>query len=201
MKKISILSAMVAIALTACGQKKEKSTPKSKENKMETAEIKMPDNIHGFVVQDINGKDFPLSKLKGKKVLIVNVASKCGLTPQYKQLEQLYKAYGDQNFVIIGFPANNFGSQEPGTNEEIATFCEKNFGVSFLMMSKISVKGGEIHPLYQWLTQKKLNGVEDNEISWNFEKILIDENGKYVTHFEPTVKPDDERIVKWITGK
>ena len=168
---------------------------------METAEIKMPDNIHGFVVQDINGKEFPLSKLKGKKVLIVNVASKCGLTPQYKQLEQLYKAYGDQNFVIIGFPANNFGSQEPGTNEEIATFCEKNFGVSFLMMSTISVKGGEIHPLYQWLTQKKLNGVEDNEISWNFEKILIDENGKYVTHFEPTVKPDDERIVKWITGK
>lgn len=200
MKKTSLVTAMLAIALTACGQKKGKTTSKDNDKKMESTQTSAPDNVHGFVVQDINGKDFPLSNLKGKKVLIVNVASKCGLTPQYKQLENIFKTYGGDKFVIIGFPANNFGSQEPGSNEEIATFCEKNYGVSFLMMSKISVKGSDIHPLYKWLTQKKLNGVEDNEISWNFEKILIDENGKYVTHYEPTVKPDDERIIKWIKG-
>ena len=115
--------------------------------------------IYQFEVEDITGKVFPLSNLQGKKVMIVNTASKCGLTPQYKELEALYQQYKDKDFVIIGFPANNFLKQEPGTNEEIASFCQVNYGVSFPMMSKISVKGKDMHPLYQFLTQKSKNGV------------------------------------------
>ena len=115
-------------------------------------------SFYDFTVKTIDGKDFPLSSLKGKKVLVVNVASKCGLTPQYAQLEKLYEKYKDKDFVIIGFPANNFMGQEPGSNEEIAQFCSLNYDVTFPMMAKISVKGKEIAPLYQWLTEKKLNG-------------------------------------------
>jgi len=115
--------------------------------------------IYQFEVEDITGKAFPLSNLQGKKVMIVNTASKCGLTPQYKELEALYQQYKDKDFIIIGFPANNFLKQEPGTNEEIASFCQVNYGVSFPMMSKISVKGKDMHPLYQFLTQKSKNGV------------------------------------------
>ena len=121
-------------------------------------------SFYDFTVKTIDGKDFPLSSLKGKKVLVVNVASKCGLTPQYAQLEKLYEKYRDKDFVIIGFPANNFMGQEPGSNEEIAQFCSLNYDVTFPMMAKISVKGKEIAPLYQWLTEKKLNGKEDASV-------------------------------------
>jgi len=155
-------------------------------------------SIYDFKVKDIDGKDFDLSSLKGKKVLIVNTASKCGNTPQYEVLEKLYKEYGNQNFTIIGFPANNFGSQEPGTNQEIAEFCTKNYGVTFKMMSKISVKGSDMDPLYQWLTSKNKNGVMDSEVKWNFQKYLIDENGKLVGMVDPKVKPDDDKILSWI---
>jgi len=155
-------------------------------------------SIYDFKVKDIDGKDFDLSSLKGKKVLIVNTASKCGYTPQYKQLEEVYKKYGGANFTVIGFPANNFGSQEPGTNQEIEEFCEKNYGVTFKMMSKISVKGDDADPVYQWLTSKSKNGVMDSDVKWNFQKYLIDENGKLVEVLESKVKPDDEKIVSWI---
>ncbi|NQU32026.1 MAG: glutathione peroxidase [Bacteroidetes bacterium] len=155
-------------------------------------------SFHDFTITDIEGNTFELSSLKGKKVLVVNTASKCGNTPQYKQLQALYETYGDDEFTIIGFPANNFGSQEPGSNAEIVEFCEKNYGVTFPMMSKISVKGDDIHPLYQWLTQKSKNGVFDSEVKWNFQKYLIDENGKLISKVEPKVKPDDEKIVSWI---
>lgn len=121
-------------------------------------------SFYDFAVKTIDGKEFSLSSLKGKKVLVVNVASKCGLTPQYAQLEKLYEKYKDKDFVIIGFPANNFMGQEPGSNEEIAQFCSLNYGVTFPMMAKISVKGKEIAPLYQWLTEKKLNGKEDASV-------------------------------------
>ena len=143
------------------------------------------------------------SSLKGKKVLIVNTASKCGLTPQYKQLEELNKLYGNSpRFVIIGFPANNFLSQEPGTNEEIKTFCTTNYGVTFPMMEKISVKGKDIHPLYKWLTSKLENGVMDAEVQWNFQKFLIDENGNLVDMVAPKESPMSEKIINWIkTGK
>lgn len=156
-------------------------------------------SFYDFKVKDIDGKDFDLASLKGKKVLVVNTASKCGLTPQYEQLQELYKKYGSENFTIIGFPANNFMKQEPGTNEEIAEFCQKNYGVTFQMMEKISVKGDDMHPLYQWLTQKSKNGVLDSEVGWNFQKYLIDEKGNLVKMVAPKVKPDDEQIVAWIT--
>lgn len=157
--------------------------------------------IHDFTVKDIDGKDFALEQLKGKKVLVVNVASKCGLTPQYEGLQKLYETYKDDNFIIIGFPANNFLKQEPGTNEEIKSFCSLNYGVSFPIMSKISVKGDDMHALYQWLTQKEKNGVESSKVKWNFQKYLIAEDGTLVKHIGPKTKPFDEEIINWIEGK
>lgn len=158
-------------------------------------------SVHQFKVEDIEGNIFDLSALKGKKVMIVNTASKCGLTPQYEQLESVYQAYKDSNFTIIGFPANNFMAQEPGSNEEIAEFCLKNYGVSFPMMSKISVKGKDKHELYEFLTEADLNGLEDNEVKWNFQKYLIDEEGKLVKVISPTTLPNDQEIIDWITSK
>lgn len=155
-------------------------------------------SLYDFKVKDINEQDFSFEQLKGKKVMIVNTASKCGLTPQYEQLEKVYKEFGSEKFIIIGFPANNFLKQEPGTNDEIKDFCQKNYGVSFPMMSKISVKGKDMHPLYKWLTDKKLNGFEDSSVKWNFQKYLIDENGKIVKVIAPSTKPDSEEIINWI---
>ena len=155
-------------------------------------------SFYDFAVKTIDGKEFSLSSLKGKKVLVVNVASKCGLTPQYAQLEKLYEKYKEKNFVVIGFPANNFMGQEPGSNEEIAKFCSLNYDVTFPMMAKISVKGKEIAPLYQWLTEKKLNGKEDASVQWNFQKFMIDENGNWVGFASPKESPFSEKIVTWI---
>ena len=154
--------------------------------------------IYQFEVEDITGKAFPLSNLQGKKVMIVNTASKCGLTPQYKELEALYQQYKDKDFIIIGFPANNFLKQEPGTNEEIATFCQVNYGVSFPMMSKISVKGKDMHPLYQFLTQKAKNGVMDSKVSWNFQKYLIGKDGHLEKVIDPKTLPNDPEVIEWI---
>jgi glutathione peroxidase len=162
------------------------------------APIMAQKSFYDFTVQTIDGQQFNFADLKGKKVMIVNTASKCGHTPQYKDLELLYKAY-KQKLVIIGFPANNFLSQEPGTNAEIKEFCESNYGVTFPMMAKISVKGNDMHPLYRWLTKKSENGVLDSEVSWNFQKYLIDENGKLVGYFKPAVKPLSDEVVMWVT--
>lgn len=156
--------------------------------------------LYDFKVKTIEGKDFDLSSLKGKKVLIVNVASKCGLTPQYEELQKLYETYGGKNFVILGFPANNFMNQEPGSNQEIMEFCESKYGVTFQMMDKISVKGKDIHPLYEWLTQKSQNGVLDAEVSWNFQKFMVDENGRLIDFAPPREKPFSDKIVAWIKG-
>ena len=158
-------------------------------------------SLYDFKVKAIDGTDFSLSQLKGKKVMIVNTASKCGNTPQYEVLQKIYQTYKDKNFTIIGFPANNFGSQEPGTNKEIREFCTQSYGVTFPMMEKISVKGEDMHPLYKWLTSKSENGVMDSEVKWNFQKYLIDEKGKLVDVIPPKEKPDSERIIKWIEGK
>lgn len=155
-------------------------------------------SIYQFKVEDLSGATFDFASLKGKKILIVNTASKCGYTPQYEQLEAIYKKYKNQNFVIIGFPANNFMWQEPGTNAEIATFCRSKYGVSFPMMAKISVKGKDMHPIYQFLTQKKLNGVLDSKVEWNFQKYLINEKGQLEQVYMSGVKPNDEKIVNWI---
>ena len=160
----------------------------------------LPKSIHNFNVQDIYGNKFDFKTLKGKKVMVVNTASKCGLTYQYENLENLYSQYKNNNFVIIGFPANNFLWQEPGSDEKIASFCKENYGVSFPMMSKISVKGSSIHPIYKFLTNKSENGVLDSSVSWNFQKYLIDENGFIVRVISPRTKPDDQSIVDWISS-
>jgi len=158
-------------------------------------------SFYDFKVETITGEEVSLSMYKGKKIMVVNVASKCGLTPQYKELQALYQQYQEQNFVILGFPANDFLSQEPGSDEEIKQFCEINYGVTFPMMSKISVKGNDIHPLYEWLTNKEQNGVWSGSISWNFQKFLIDEQGNFVKSIGPRTSPLDDEIVNWIKGQ
>lgn len=157
--------------------------------------------FHDFTVTDLDGRPFDLSALKGKKVLVVNVASECGLTPQYEKLQALYEKYGDGGFVVVGFPANNFGAQEPGTDAEIKHFCTANYGVTFPMMSKIDVVGDDKAPIYEWLTEKARNGRMDVEIEWNFQKFMIDENGRWVGFAPPQEDPFSERIVRWIEGK
>ncbi len=158
-----------------------------------------PQSLHDFIVEDIFGDPFDLSQLKGKKVMVVNTASKCGLTPQYEELEALYREFGGENFTIIGFPANNFMNQEPGTNEEIITFCQENYGVTFPMMSKVSVKGRDVAPVYEWLTTKELNGKQDVRISWNFQKFLIDEDGQIHDVLSPRESPRSEQVLSWLS--
>ncbi|HTL81478.1 MAG TPA: glutathione peroxidase [Bacteroidia bacterium] len=158
--------------------------------------------LYDFHATTIDGKDFDFSSLKGKKVMIVNTASECGFTPQYQGLEELYKKYQPTGkFEIIGFPCNQFGGQEPGTNDTIKSFCSRNYGVTFQMMSKIDVKGDSIHPIYKWLCNKDQNGVESSDVKWNFQKYLIDENGHLVKHCLSPVKPMDPEITNWIEGK
>lgn len=156
--------------------------------------------IYSFIVEDLSGKTFDFSTLKGKKIMIVNTASKCGLTPQYEGLQEIYEKYKNQNFIIIGFPANDFMSQEPGTNEEIAEFCEMNYGVTFPMMAKISVKGKDIAPIYEFLTQESLNGFSDSKVEWNFQKYLLNENGQLEKVVGPRIVPTDKEITDWIEG-
>lgn len=156
------------------------------------------ENFHSFTVKDIDGKDFALAQLKGKKVMVVNTASKCGYTKQYADLQKLYEQYGGENFVIIGFPANNFMGQEPGSNAEIKSFCSTQFNISFPLMSKISVKGDDMAPVYQWLTKKAKNGQKDVTVSWNFNKFLVDENGNWVNWHKSNINPLDEEIINWI---
>jgi glutathione peroxidase len=149
--------------------------------------------VYGFTLNSIDGKPAPLADYKGKVVLLVNVASQCGYTPQYSGLEATYEKYKDQGFVILGFPANNFGAQEPGTNEEIKTFCTRNYSVTFPMYSKISVKGADQAPLYAYLTKETGPGIT-GEIKWNFTKFLVDRDGKVVQRFEPAVTPDSKEV-------
>lgn len=174
----------------------------AQETKSNPIEIPMKkETIYQFNVQDLSGNAFDFTSLKGKKIMIVNTASECGLTPQYEQLQAVYEKYKEQNLVIVGFPANNFGSQEPGSNAQIATFCQKNYGVTFPMMAKISVEGSDQHPLYQFLTQKAKNGLEDSDVQWNFQKYLINESGELVKVVSPRKLPTDAEIINWIEGK
>lgn len=154
-------------------------------------------SIHQFKVTGLEGDTIDFARFKGKKILIVNTASECGYTPQYKELEQLYQQYGSK-LVVVGFPANNFGGQEPGSNAEIKAFCEKNYGVSFPMAAKISVKGDDTAPIYQWLTHKSQNGVLDAEIRWNFNKFLLDENGRMLAYFPSKVSPMSDDVLSWL---
>ena len=159
----------------------------------------MENSLHQFTVETLEGETFDFSSLKGKKVMVVNTASKCGLTPQYKDLQALYEQYGAENFVIVGFPANDFLVQEPGTNEEIGAFCERNYGVTFPMMAKIGVKGRDMHPVYAFLTQKEKNGIMDSKVTWNFQKYLINEEGVLEKVISPRTSPVDPEVIEWIT--
>lgn len=152
-------------------------------------------SIYQFKVKTIDGNVFDFATLKGKKIMIVNTASECGNTPQYADLEQLYKKNKSKNLIIIGFPANNFGAQEPGSDKEIKNFCKKNYAVTFPMMSKISVSGNDMAPIYKWLTQKSENGVKDAPVTWNFQKFLIDEKGNWVGSIAPKVSPSSSKEI------
>ena len=160
----------------------------------------MDNSIYQFTVEDVDGEAFDFSCLEGKKIMIVNTASRCGLTYQYKGLQSLYDKYKNQNFIIIGFPANNFLFQEPGTNQQISEFCKKNYGVTFPIMSKIDVKGKNIHPIYRFLTDKSKNGYIDSKVTWNFQKYLINENGLLEMVVSPRTSPESEKFVNWITN-
>jgi glutathione peroxidase len=152
-------------------------------------------SVHEFTMKAIDGKSIPLSNFKGQVMLAVNVASQCGYTPQYEGLEKLYETYKSQGFVIAGFPANNFGAQEPGTDPQIQTFCKSKYGVTFPMFSKISVAGGDMAPLYRFLTDRAVNPKTGGEIQWNFTKFLVNRDGKVIQRFEPPVEPLSRELI------
>lgn len=192
MKKILFI--LFGAALLSTQTNAQTSTTKlSKKDKAMAKET-----IYQFKVEDLSGDTFDFSSLKGKKIMIVNTASKCGLTPQYKDLEAVYKEYKDKGFVIIGFPANNFASQEPGTNKDIESFCQQNYGVTFPMMSKVSVKGDDMCEVYKFLTQKSKNGLQDSEVEWNFQKYLINEKGELVKVIKPKTLVTEPEVINWI---
>ena len=187
-KMIKIIAA--AILFASCAQAQKNPTMSTNETSLNAA------SVHSFSVRALDGSTINFADFKGKKILVVNTASECGYTPQYKELQALYEQYKTK-LVIVGFPTNNFGGQEPGSNTEIKTFCEKNYGVTFPMADKISVKGNDIAPIYKWLTSKAENGVLDAEIKWNFNKFLLDENGHIIAKFDSGTTPMSEEI----TGK
>ncbi len=157
----------------------------------------MEHSVHQFRLEGIDGGIIDFSMFAGRKIIIVNVASACGYTPQYQQLQELYETFEDK-LIVVGIPCNDFGGQEPGGNEQIQTFCSTRFGVDFPMAAKLSIKGVSAHPLYQWLGSKALNGVMDTEVRWNFHKYLLDEKGKLVKSLPSAVEPFDEQILKWV---
>ena len=192
MKTLLVLFACIALGCNVGSQSQIVA-----EEVVNLEDMLMEKSFYDFRMKDIDGNVVDFSQYKGKKVLVVNVASKCGYTPQYAELQELNERYGDQ-VVILGFPANNFGGQEPGSNEDIKQFCTENYGVTFQMFDKVSVKGVDKHPLYRWLSDKDLNGWNDKEPSWNFCKYFIDENGELKKFFPSSVKPLDEEIISLI---
>lgn len=190
MKKIFLLLLSFMAFLQNC------TNQKSEISKAKTTEL-MGKTIYDFKVESLNGKEINFADFKGKKILIVNTASECGFTPQYADLEKVYEQYKDK-LVVVGFPANNFGGQEPGTNTEIGAFCQKNYGVTFPMAAKVSVKGDDTAPIFKYLTEQELNGVKNTSILWNFTKFLVDENGKLIDSFVSTTKPTDQAITKYL---
>jgi glutathione peroxidase len=198
MIKLSTMKTILTLLLfftLACGV----PTTHSRPNNASMVNSETSTSFYDFKMKSLDGKEISFEQFKGKKVLIVNVASKCGLTPQYKDLQKLHEQHGDK-VIILGFPANNFMGQEPGTSQEIAEFCQKNYGVSFQMFEKISVKGSDQHPLYQWLTKKELNGWNEATPDWNFAKYLVNEKGELVKFFSARTQPLSEEILNAIKG-
>lgn len=191
MKKVFVISLLLTALIFcafSCGFKKVSSRPSSASNPPEGS-------IYNFKMLSLSGDTIDLSTYKGKKILLVNTASECGYTPQYKDLQKLHKQYGDK-VTILGFPANNFGGQEPGSDEEIAEFCEINYGVTFQMFSKISVKGEDMHPLYQWLSDADKNGWNNESPNWNFCKYLVNEKGELLKFYASGINPMSEELLK-----
>ena len=192
------LAILLTVALASCGiSTSSQSTTDSNTMTTTAPETAAAGTVYDYTVKTIDGKDLKLSQFAGKKLLIVNVASECGYTPQYKELEELHKKHGDK-VTVLGFPANNFGGQEPGTNEEIANFCEKNFGVTFPLFEKISVKGDDTAPLFQFLADKTKNGAISDAPTWNFCKYLVDEHGHVIGFYPSKVKPMSDELVSAI---
>lgn len=193
MKNLSLI--FVLFLAFACQKPVER--PETLEASLAINPETMESAFYDFEMKDLNGETVKFSSFKGKKILVVNVASKCGYTPQYEGLQELYANYSDE-VVILGFPANNFGGQEPGSNEEIKEFCSANYGVTFPVFEKISVKGFDKHPIYRWLSDPEQNGWNSEEPSWNFCKYLLDENGELIKYYPSSVSPLDEDIFKLI---
>lgn len=196
MKKSILFSTFLigVVIFSGCGSTK---APATKDNTETESKPMNTASIYDITINSLGGEALDLSNYKGKKILFVNVASKCGYTPQYEDLEKLFQEYGDK-LMIIGVPCNQFGGQEPGTHDEIADFCQKNYGVTFTMTEKVDVKGENQHPLYKWLTSEELNGVESSTVKWNFHKFLVDEDGKLLESFGSAVKPFDEKITSYL---
>ena len=196
-----LLAALLAVLLTACAGTQTRPDTLSQLPVTQTNHETMSNatSFYDFQMNTLEGEPVDFSRYRGKKVLIVNTASKCGYTPQYAGLEELNEKHGDK-VVILGFPANNFGGQEPGSNGDIAEFCQRNYGVSFTMFEKSSVKGSDKNPLYQWLTDKAQNGWNEQEPQWNFNKYLVDENGRLIKYFPSKVEPMSDELIQAITG-
>jgi len=192
MKKLFIVILSIGAFLQSCTQQKKEIAKDENTPTKQTMK-----NIYDYKVESIDGKEINFADYKGKNILIVNTASECGFTKQYADLQKVSEEYKN-NLVVVGFPANNFGGQEPGTNTEIGAFCEKNYGVTFPLAAKVSVKGDDTAPIFKFLTDKDLNGVKNTTIMWNFTKFLIDENGKLVDTFISTTKPTDNAITKYL---
>lgn len=191
------LLTLISTVLLACGTSLDRPTDLAEFHP--SYDETMESSFYDFKMKDINGKEIDFSEFKGKKLLLVNVASKCGYTKQYAQLQELYATYGD-DVIVLGFPANNFGGQEPGSNEEIKEFCSSEYGVTFPMFEKISVAGFDKHPLYRWLSDASKNGWNNEEPKWNFCKYFINEKGELVKFFPSSVTPLDEEILKLVNA-
>ena len=187
---------LFSIALLACGNEPIQMTQSS--NSKDTMEST---DFYSLQASTIDGADFSFEQLKGKRVLIVNVASKCGYTPQYEQLQKLHEQYGGKDFVVLGFPANDFGFQEPGSAADIKSFCSKNYGVTFQMMAKVKTNKNKGHEVYQWLCNKSQNGIDDAKVSWNFNKFMIDENVQWIAHYDSRMNPLSTEITNFAAGK
>ena len=192
----------ITLAMLACRSQNNPEQNKAMETttaNTTSEDANQPTSVYDFEFTTLDGQKIVMNEFKGRKILIVNTASECGYTPQYKELQELYDKYGSK-VVVLGFPANNFGGQEPGSNQEIAAFCEKNYGVKFPVMEKVSVVGADTHPLFQYLSDKSLNGVTDEKPTWNFCKYLISEKGKIIKFFPSKVKPLSEEIISAINS-
>ncbi|TXE02822.1 glutathione peroxidase [Algoriphagus aquimarinus] len=195
MKNLVFLGCLLLLVSAYSISKTHESQPKV----IYSTEDTMAKSFYEFKMKDLNGKEVDFSSFKGKKIMVVNVASKCGYTPQYEALQKLYSEHSDK-LVILGFPANNFGGQEPGSNEEIQTFCSENYGVTFPMFEKVSVKGFDKHPLFRWLSDATMNGWNNEEPSWNFCKYILNEKGELIKFFPSKVEPLDQEIIDLING-